>query len=182
MHMYVNKARWSRSAGNSAIENVCMYVCIIMYSSYSSSSSSSYPPVAKDERTLPDAGELQQLSSYCSSRGILHRRGESCSIGPFVWRTNKVKGAAVGLGLGVGVGGQGSGVGGVGCLYFIGVNVFGSFSLWESTCMHRVYLALWTRKILCGGFCAPHINVHSFIHSFIHLFIHSFIHSFIYSL
>ena len=41
-----------------------------------------------------------------------------------------------------------------------------SFSLWELTCMHCVYLALWTRKVLCGSFlCA--IYKFSFIHSFI---------------
>ena len=43
---------------------------------------------------------------------------------------------------------------------------FGSFSLRELTCMHCVYLALWTRKVLCGRFlCAIYINFHSFIHS-----------------
>ena len=43
---------------------------------------------------------------------------------------------------------------------------FGSFSLRELTCMHCVYLALWTRKVLCGSFlCA--IYKFSFIHSFI---------------
>ena len=42
---------------------------------------------------------------------------------------------------------------------------FGSFSLRELTCMHCVYLALWTRKVLCGSFlCA--IYKFSFIHSF----------------
>ena len=41
---------------------------------------------------------------------------------------------------------------------------FGSFSLRELTCMHCVYLALWTRKVLCGSFlCA--IYKFSFIHS-----------------
>ena len=41
---------------------------------------------------------------------------------------------------------------------------FGSFSLRELTCMHCVYLALWTRKVLCGRFlCA--IDKFSFIHS-----------------
>ena len=39
----------------------------------------------------------------------------------------------------------------------------GSFSLWEPTCMHCVYLALWTCKVLCGSFYVPHINFHSFI-------------------
>ena len=41
---------------------------------------------------------------------------------------------------------------------------FGSFSLWELTCVHCEYLALWTRKVLCGSFeCA--IYKLSFIHS-----------------
>ena len=40
---------------------------------------------------------------------------------------------------------------------------FGSFSLRELTCAHCVYLALWTRKVLCGSFlCA--IYKFSFIH------------------
>ena len=44
---------------------------------------------------------------------------------------------------------------------------FGSFSLRELAYMHCVYLALWTRKVLCGRFlCA--IYKFSFIHSFIH--------------
>ena len=30
--------------------------------------------------------------------------------------------------------------------------------------MYRVYLALWTRKVLCGRFYAPYIHFHSFIH------------------
>ena len=39
-----------------------------------------------------------------------------------------------------------------------------SFSLRELTCMHWVYLALWTCKVLCGSFlCA--IYKFSFIHS-----------------
>ena len=43
---------------------------------------------------------------------------------------------------------------------------FGSFSLRELTCMHCVYLALWTRKVLCGSFsCDIYINFRSFIHS-----------------
>ena len=41
------------------------------------------------------------------------------------------------------------------------------FSLRELTCMHCVYLALWTRKVLCGvcsfiKMYAPHINFNSF--------------------
>ena len=48
------------------------------------------------------------------------------------------------------------------CSYFIGMNVFGSFSLCELTCMHGVYLALQTHKVLCGSSYAPHINFHSF--------------------
>ena len=53
------------------------------------------------------------------------------------------------------------------CLYLLVWVSFGSFSLRELTCMHRVYLALWTRKVLCGSFlCA--IYKFSFIHSFIH--------------
>ena len=54
------------------------------------------------------------------------------------------------------------------CLYFLVWVSFGSFSLRELTCMHCVYLALWTRKVLCGSFFyALYINFHSFIHSFI---------------
>ena len=49
------------------------------------------------------------------------------------------------------------------CLYFLVWVSFGSFSLRELTCMHCVYLALWTRKVLCGSFvCA--IYKFSFIH------------------
>ena len=49
------------------------------------------------------------------------------------------------------------------------MSVFGSFSLQELTCMHCVYLALSTRKVLCGSIlCA--IYKFSFIHSFIHNF------------
>ena len=72
----------------------------------------------------------------------------------------------------------------------------------EPTCRHCVYLVLWTRKVLCGSFCAPYRrkksktrttagvpkqnlntyrNVHSFLHSFTHLFIHLFVRSFIHS-
>ena len=55
---------------------------------------------------------------------------------------------------------------------------FGSFSLRELTCMHCVYLALWTRKVLCGSFlCA--IYKFSFIHSYssrIWNFVSYFIH------
>ena len=42
---------------------------------------------------------------------------------------------------------------------------FGSFSLRELTCMHCVYLVLWTRKVLCGScLCAIYkIFIHSFI-------------------
>ena len=59
------------------------------------------------------------------------------------------------------------------CLYFLVWVSFGSFSLREFTCMHCVYLALWTRKVLCGSFlCA--IYKFSFIHSFIHYCYHSF--------
>ena len=43
---------------------------------------------------------------------------------------------------------------------------FGSFSLRELTCMRCVYLALWTRKVLCGSFFMRYIKI--FIHSFIH--------------
>ena len=40
------------------------------------------------------------------------------------------------------------------------------FSLRELTCMHSVYLALCTGKVLCGSFlCAIYIHFHSFIHS-----------------
>ena len=49
---------------------------------------------------------------------------------------------------------------------------FDSFSLWELTYMHCVYLALWTRKVLCGIslhsfliFYSLYINFHSFIHT-----------------
>ena len=35
MYMYVNKARWARSAGNSAIENLCLIIIIIYYSEIS---------------------------------------------------------------------------------------------------------------------------------------------------
>ena len=41
---------------------------------------------------------------------------------------------------------------------------FGSFGLWELTCMHCVYLALWTHKVLCGS-CLCSIYAFSFIHS-----------------
>ena len=50
------------------------------------------------------------------------------------------------------------------------------FSFQGLTCMHCVYLALWTCKVLCGRFlCAifKFSPIHSFIHSFIHLFTHS---------
>ena len=43
--------------------------------------------------------------------------------------------------------------------------LFGSFGLWELTCMLCVYPALWTRKVLCGSFYAPHIHFHSFVRS-----------------
>ena len=52
------------------------------------------------------------------------------------------------------------------------------FSFQGLTCMHCVYLALWTCKVLCGRFlCAifKFSPIHSFIHSFIHLFIYSLI-------
>ena len=39
----------------------------------------------------------------------------------------------------------------------------GSFSLRELTCMHCVYLALWTRKVLCGSFFTHYMYI--FIHS-----------------
>ena len=42
---------------------------------------------------------------------------------------------------------------------------FGSFSLRGITCMHCVYLALWTRKVLCGSFFLCAIYKFSFIHS-----------------
>ena len=41
---------------------------------------------------------------------------------------------------------------------------FGSFGLSELTCMHCVYLALWTHKVLCGS-CLCSIYTFSFIHS-----------------
>ena len=51
------------------------------------------------------------------------------------------------------------------CLYLLVWVSFGSFSLRELTCMHCVYLALWTCKVLCGSFlCA--IYKFSFIHSY----------------
>ena len=61
----------------------------------------------------------------------------------------------------------GGGGGGICCLHFTGMNVFGSFSLWEPKCMHCVYLALWMCKALCGGFYAPYIYIYelSFMHS-----------------
>ena len=41
------------------------------------------------------------------------------------------------------------------CLHFLLWVSFGSFSLRELTCMHCMYLAPWTRKVLCGSFlCA----------------------------
>ena len=50
-------------------------------------------------------------------------------------------------------------------LYFLVRVSFGSFSLRELTCMHCVYLALWTLKVLRGSFlCATY--KFSFIHSF----------------
>ena len=57
------------------------------------------------------------------------------------------------------------------------VNVFGSFSLWEPTCMHCVYLrdAVNTQGFVWKFLCA--IYTFSFIHScvvetlFIHLFV-----------
>ena len=48
------------------------------------------------------------------------------------------------------------GLTGRGCLYFTGMNVFGTLSLWDPTWMHCVYIALWTRKILCGSFYEPY--------------------------
>ena len=60
----------------------------------------------------------------------------------------------------------GKGCVGRSCLYLLVWVSFGSISLRELTCMHCVYLALWTRKVLCGSFlCA--IYKFSFIHSFI---------------
>ena len=50
------------------------------------------------------------------------------------------------------------------CLYFLLWVTFGSFSLQELTCMHGVYLVLWTRKVLCGSFLCI-IYKFSFIHS-----------------
>ena len=52
------------------------------------------------------------------------------------------------------------------CLYFLVWVSFGSFSLWELTCMHCVYLALWTCKVLCGSFLCT-VYKFSLIHSFI---------------
>ena len=49
------------------------------------------------------------------------------------------------------------------CLYLLVRVSFGSFSLRELTCMHCVYLALWTRKVLCGSFLCT-IYKFSFIH------------------
>ena len=49
------------------------------------------------------------------------------------------------------------------CLYFLVWVSFGSFSLRELTCMHCVYLALWTCKVLCGSFFMRYIK--NFIHS-----------------
>ena len=46
----------------------------------------------------------------------------------------------------------------------ISTTVCGSFSLWEPTCMHCVYLALWTRKGFEWQFLSPYINFHSSIH------------------
>ena len=37
------------------------------------------------------------------------------------------------------------------CLYFLVWVSFSSFSLQELTCMHCLYLALWTCKVLCGS-------------------------------
>ena len=42
---------------------------------------------------------------------------------------------------------------------------FGSFSLLKLTCMHCVYLALWTGNALCGCFLYKLSFIHSFIHS-----------------
>ena len=53
------------------------------------------------------------------------------------------------------------------CLYLLVWVSFGSLSLRELTCMHCVYLALWTRKVLCGSFYALYILKKSFIHSVI---------------
>ena len=38
------------------------------------------------------------------------------------------------------------------------------FSLQELTCMHCVYLALWTRMVLCESFLMRHMYKLSFIH------------------
>ena len=54
------------------------------------------------------------------------------------------------------------GWGGGGGLYFTGVDVLGSFSLWEPTCMHCVYMTLWAWEVLWGSFCEPYVT---FIHS-----------------
>ena len=56
------------------------------------------------------------------------------------------------------------GGGGRSCLYLLVWVSFGSFSLRELTCMHCVYLALWTSKVLCGSFLYA-IYKFSFIHS-----------------
>ena len=53
---------------------------------------------------------------------------------------------------------------GRGCLYFIGLNaVLVVFCLWGLTCMHYVYLALWTCKVLGKSFYVPYINFNSSI-------------------
>ena len=43
------------------------------------------------------------------------------------------------------------------CLYFLVRVSFGTFCLWELTCVHCVYMALWTRKVLCGSFFMRYI-------------------------
>ena len=48
-----------------------------------------------------------------------------------------------------------------GVVYFFGMNVFGSFSLWEPTCMRCVHMALWTCNVLGGSFYAQYIFIHS---------------------
>ena len=58
---------------------------------------------------------------------------------------------------------------GRGCLYLLVWMSFGSFSLRELTCMHCVYLVLWTCKVLCGSVLGTIIykKNHSFIQNLV---------------
>ena len=59
---------------------------------------------------------------------------------------------------------------GRGYLYLLVWMSFGSFSLRELTCMHYVYLVLWTCKVLCGSVLSTIIYIyknHSFIQNLV---------------